>query len=188
MKKRIATIYNHQRCFTKTLSDYIHIGIQSENLESKLYSLEFICKNLELLDEVDSIIFGTPTYFGNVSANMKKFMDSTVNIWDNRKWNKKIAAGFTHSSSLSGDKQSALMSIFIFAQQHGMIWAGIDLKSNEKVKNFDVNLNRLGSWVGLMAESPNKAKTLKINVSDIKTAEYFGARIAKITKKFESIL
>ena len=65
-----------------------------------------------------------------------------------------------------------------------MIWTGIDLKSNEKPKNFDINLNRLGSWMGLMAESPNKDENLKTNVSDIKTAEYFGARIAKITKKF----
>jgi multimeric flavodoxin WrbA len=185
MKKRIATIYNHQHCFTKTLSDYIHIGIQSENVESEIYEAEFICENLQLLDKVDSIIFGTPTYFGNVSTNIKKLMDSTVHIWDNKKWNNKIAAGFTHSSALSGDKQSALMSIFIFAQQHGMIWTGIDLKSNEKPKNFDVNLNRLGSWMGLMAESPNKDENSKTNISDIKTAEYFGARIAKITKNFK---
>ena len=36
-----------------------------------------------------------------------------------------------------------------------------------------------------MTESPSKDKELEINVSDIKTAEYFGARIAKITKKFQ---
>ena len=69
-----------------------------------------------------------------------------------------------------------------------MIWTGVDLKSNERPEDFDVNLNRLGSWMGLMAESPNKDENLKINVSDIKTAEYFGARIAKITKKFKYIL
>ena len=112
-------------------------------------------------------------------------MDSTVDIWDNKGWNNKIAAGFTHSSALSGDKLGALMSIFIFAQQHGMMWIGVDLKSNETLKNFDVKLNRLGSWMGLMTESPSKDKELEINVSDIKTAEYFGARIAKITKKFQ---
>jgi flavorubredoxin len=78
MKKRIATIYNHQHCFTKILSDYIHIGIQSENVESEIYEADFICENLQLLDKVDSIIFGTPTYFGNVSTNIKKLMDSTV--------------------------------------------------------------------------------------------------------------
>ncbi|WHA05136.1 flavodoxin family protein [Candidatus Bandiella numerosa] len=185
MKKRIATIYDHENCFTKTLSKYIHIGIQSENVESKTYEAKFICENLQLLDEVDSIIFGTPTYFGNVSTNIKKLMDSTVDIWDNKGWNNKIAAGFTHSSALSGDKLGALMSIFIFAQQHGMMWIGVDLKSNETLKNFDVKLNRLGSWMGLMTESPSKDKEPEINVSDIKTAEYFGARIAKITKKFQ---
>jgi NAD(P)H dehydrogenase (quinone) len=185
MKKRIATIYDHELCFTKTLSRYIDIGIQSENVESTTYEAKFICENLQLLDDVDSIIFGTPTYFGNVSTNIKKLMDSTVDIWDNKKWNNKIAAGFTHSSALSGDKLGALMSIFIFAQQHGMMWIGVDLKSNEMLKDSDVKLNRLGSWMGLMAESPNKDKKLEINVSDIKTAEYFGARIARITKKFE---
>lgn len=183
MKKRIAIIYNHQDCFTKLLSDYICNGILSQGIQPEPYEAGFICQNLKLLDEVNSIIFGTPTYFGNVSAGVKKFMDSTVKIWENKKWNNKIAAGFTHSSALSGDKLTALLALFIFAQQHGMIWTGLDLKSNERSENTNVNLNRLGSWIGFMAESPSKNKKTQVNLGDISTAEYFGARIAKITKK-----
>lgn len=184
MKSNIAIIYNNKNCFTKQLSDYIQIGIKAESMSSTMYEAEFISNNLNLLDKYEAIIIGTPTYFGNVSANIKKFMDSTTEIWDNGRWNNKIAAGFTHSSALSGDKLNALMSIFVFAQQHGMIWAGLDLKSNSRVSGCDVELNKLGSWVGLMTESPKKYRDNETNISDIKTAEYFGMRIAKLTKMF----
>ena len=184
MKNNIAIIYNNKNCFTNQLSDYIQAGIKKEGISSVTYDSEFISNNINLLDESEAIIIGTPTYFGNVSANIKKFMDSTTGVWDNGKWRNKLAAGFTHSSALSGDKLNALMSIFVFAQQHGMIWTGLDLKSNSKVKGYDTELNRLGSWVGLMAESPKKYQGNKTNISDIKTAEYFGMRIAKLTKMF----
>ena len=184
MRNTIAIIYDNENCFTKQLSDYIQIGIKAEGMHSEVYESEFISNNLNLLDEAKAIIIGTPTYFGNVSSSIKKFMDSTTNIWDNKKWNNKIAAGYTHSSALSGDKLSALISIFIFAQQHGMVWSGLDLKSNEKIGDDNIGLNRLGSWMGLMTESPGKYRDREINVSDIKTAEYFGARIAKLTKRF----
>lgn len=182
MSKTVAIIYDNNFCYTKKISSHIQYGINVEKVETILYKSKFISCNLHLLDKMDAIVFGTPTYFGNVSMNIKKFMDSTTNIWHQKKWNNKIAAGFTHSTSLNGDKLSALMSIFIFAQQHGMIWSGLDIRSNEKILDYNVNLNRMGSWIGLMVESIKEGE--KTNISDIKTAEYFGARIAKVTKNF----
>lgn len=35
-----------------------------------------------------------------------------------------------------------------------MIWAGLDLRSCEKVKDYGLELNQPGSWIGLMAQSP----------------------------------
>ena len=182
MSKIIAIIYDNNFCYTKKISNHIQNGISAEKVRTIVYKSQFISDNLHLLDKVDTIIFGTPTYFGNVSTNIKKFMDSTTSIWHEKKWNNKIAAGFTHSTSLNGDKLSALMSIFIFAQQHGMIWSGLNIRTNEKTLDYNINLNRMGSWIGLMVESIKKGQD--INISDIKTAEYFGVRIAKVTKHF----
>lgn len=183
MNKKIAIIYNSKHCYTRKLSHHIQNGITFEAVRSQTYCSQYISEHLCLLDNVDAIIFGTPTYFGNVSTNIKNFMDSTTDIWRHKKWNNKVAAGFTHSSALSGDKLNALMSILIFAQQHGMIWAGVDVKCNETLNKSNVPLNRFGSWIGLMVESEKSNK--KTSYSDIKTAEYFGARIAKVTKSFK---
>ena len=181
MSGNIAIIYDNNNCFTRYLANYIQSGVKTENINSIMYEAEFIINNLKLLDGSQAIILGTPTHFGNVSYNIKKFMDATNEIWDSRKWSNKIAAGFTHSSGLNGDKLSALMSIFIFAQQHGMIWVGLDLKSNAKIDNDNTKLNKCGSWMGFMAEPPKQSQN---NTSNKKTAEYFGARVAKLTKMF----
>jgi NAD(P)H dehydrogenase (quinone) len=184
MEKNIVIIYYNKHCYSSTLANHIKMGAEVEGVKAMSYDVSHINQNMHLLDEADGIIFGSPTYFGSVSAEMKGFMDSTVGIWDDKRWNNKIAAGFTHSSALSGDKLSALMTMFIFAAQHGMLWVGLDLKACDKIEGYDLELNQFGSWMGLMAQSPNKAKSPSFNQSDLETAKYFGARIALITKKF----
>ncbi len=48
------------------------------------------------LDAADAIIFGSPTYFGSLSAEMKRFLEGTVDRWvDGPRWKDKLAAGFT---------------------------------------------------------------------------------------------
>ena len=44
------------------------------------------------------------------------------------KWRDKVAAGFTNSGAQNGDKLNSLISMALFAAQHGMIWVGLDLK------------------------------------------------------------
>ena len=105
-------------------------------------------------------------------------MDSTLEIWKKRGWKNKISAGFTHSYSLNGDKLSTLISIFLFAQQHGMIWKGLDLKSNELI--MGKNLNSMGSWVGLMAKHWNIKNNRDENCNDKETVKYFGRSIANL--------
>jgi NAD(P)H dehydrogenase (quinone) len=184
MRKNICIIYYNERCYSSKLAEHIKAGVEAEGVTAISYDVSYISQNIGLLDQADAIIFGSPTYFGSVAAEMKKFMDSTVAVWDNKRWNNKIAAGFTHSSALSGDKLSALMTMFVFAAQHGMLWAGLELRACEKVAGYDLELNQLGSWVGLMAQSPNKGDSPDTNLSDLQTAKYFGARIALMTKKF----
>ena len=75
------------------------------------------------LGAADAIIMGSPTYMGSVSWQFKKFADASSKQWFSQAWKDKIAAGFTNSAGLSGDKLSTLNSIFTLAMQHSMIWA-----------------------------------------------------------------
>ena len=175
-------MYHANQSYSDEIAGHIQKGVKSFGLASEKYDCVYINDKLDKLINMDAIILGSPTYFGAASAEMKKFMDLTGKIWQKQLWKNKIAAAFTHSSALSGDKLSVLQQFFIFAQQHGMIWVGLDIESCQN--NADKNkLNYLGSWSGLMALTPDGNRGLAYeSETDKLTAQYFGARIAKITK------
>jgi NAD(P)H dehydrogenase (quinone) len=142
------------------------------------------------LEASDAIIFGAPTYNGSLSSRMKRFFeDSTKPAWNDMKWRDKIAAGFTNSGAQHGDKLSSLMSMVLFAAQHGMIWVGLDLKPGNATSKGSVNeLNRLGSWLGAMAQSNgDEGPDLSPIESDLKTAAYLGRRVATTTLRLRAL-
>lgn len=135
---------------------------------------------LEKLHQADAIVFGSPTYMGGVAAQFKAFLDASGSIWFAQQWKDKIAGGFTHSSSLSGDKQGTLIYLAIHAAQHSMIWIGAgDLPSPYFGK--DDGINRLGSFLGVMGQSPMNTSGEKaaLEEGDRLTAEKYGQRIAE---------
>lgn len=141
----------------------------------------------DTLEASDAIIFGSPTYSGLISAKLKQFMeDSTKTAWFEQKWRNKIAAGFTNSGAQHGDKLNSLISMALFAAQHGMIWVGLDLMPGNSSSTGSVDdLNRHGSWLGAMTQSNNDQSADETpNQSDLKTAAYLGQRVAEVTRRF----
>ncbi len=175
---KIAILYYSRYAHIEEVTKAIANGIKLETIEPILMHCSEASS--DVLNEVDGIIFGTPTYFGSISSELKAFFDTTSSIWIQQKWRNKIAAGFTHSSGLSGDKLNTLQQLMIFAMQHGMIWVGLDLLPNQEKENF--KLNRLGSWTGLMTQS-EMTNGIPLIEDDLETAKYFGQRVAKITKR-----
>lgn len=137
------------------------------------------------LDAADAILFGSPTYMGSASAQFKTFMDATSKLWYEQKWKDKIAAGFTNSASQSGDKLSTLTQLAIFAAQHSMIWVGTGLMpGNNHSKGSVEDLNRLGSFLGAMAQSnADQGPEAGPIASDLRTAEHLGRRVAEIAAR-----
>lgn len=136
----------------------------------------------ETLAASDAIVFGSPTYSGTVSARLKKFMeDSTRSAWLPQAWRNKIAAGFTNSGAQHGDKLNSLMTMTLFAAQHGMIWVGLDLFPGRTADD----LNRIGGWLGAMAQSDDVSPELSPIASDLKTAAHLGQRVAEFARRFQ---
>ena len=77
------------------------------------------------LDTCQAIVFGTPTYMGGVSAQLKSFMDAMAPRWYQKAWNGKFGAAFTVSAKASGDKLNCLQDLLTFGMQMGMIWVGV---------------------------------------------------------------
>jgi len=132
------------------------------------------------LARADAIIFGSPTYMGNVSWQFKKFADATSKVWATQGWRDKLAAAFTNSASVAGDKQTTLYTLFTLAQQHGMLWAGTGMMpANAKASTRD-DLNYLSSFAGLATASPSDASVEEMVPGDLRTAFQFGKRIRAV--------
>lgn len=138
------------------------------------------------LEAAEAIIFGCPTYMGSASAQFKTFMDASSKPWAQQKWKNKFAAGFTNSASQSGDKLSTLSQLSVFAAQHGMIWVSLGmLPGNNNSKGSVEDLNRLGSFLGAMAQSNSDQGPDGGPIpSDLKTAELLGLRVAEAVTQF----
>ena len=137
----------------------------------------------DLLAKARTIIFGSPTYMGNVSWQFKRFADTASSVWFKQGWKDKLAAGFTNSASVAGDKQTTLYTLFTLAQQHGMLWAGTGMMpSNAKSAQRD-DVNYLSSFAGLATATPSDASVDEIPAGDLKTARLFGERIRQVTAR-----
>ena len=141
--------------------------------------------DLAKLNESDAILFGCPTYYGSVTAQMKTFMDRLYEIWSTQAWKNKIAAGFTDSSALNGDKLNVLTQFMLFAMQHSMIWVGVETLPRDERKKLPFQYNRMGGWLGLMSQSDGEGMGKTPPESDHQTAEMFGQRIVSICNKLK---
>ena len=134
---------------------------------------------LAALSSADGIVFGTPTYMGGYSAQMKAFIDGCGGVWFQQGWKDKLAAGFTHSQGLSGDKLATLMGLMVNALQHGMVWVG-----NAQMPEGDTpdKVNRLSSYSGAMAQTYQQDET---HAADRETATRFGKRVAETLVRWQ---
>jgi len=179
---------------TKALADAVQKGAAG-NAESELMEIkgEQIIEGrfkddafLARLDQADAIIFGSPTYMGMVSGQMKCFLDATSSRWMSGSWNSKLAAGFTTSLGLSGDKQSTLSYLVTVACQHGMIWISSDSPNSLFTGDaMDTATNRPSSSTGVMSQV-NFGPDFKPTIGDLKTGELLGARVAILASKFKA--
>ncbi|WP_091449255.1 flavodoxin family protein [Actinokineospora iranica] len=133
------------------------------------------------LAEADAIIFGSPTYMGSQSAAFQTFAEASGGVWTDQGWQGKLAAGFTNSASVNGDKLAVLTSLSLFAAQHGMTWVPLGLPPGWlfRADGSADDLNRLGSFLGAMAQSPSDLGPDAAPAdADLRTAEHLGARVA----------
>ena len=136
------------------------------------------------LDAADAIIFGSPTYMGNVSWQFKKFADASSKRWFTRAWQDKFFAGFSVSASLVGDKGMTLAYLQTLASQHGGLWISLGLPPSNASAATRNDVNNLGGSVGLLVQAPSDAGADKIPAGDVQTARQFGERVAAVVGRF----
>jgi NAD(P)H dehydrogenase (quinone) len=77
------------------------------------------------LATADAVIFGTPTRFGNMCAQMRQFLDATGRLWKNGALVGKVGSVFTSSGTQHGGQESTILSVHLTLLHHGMVIAGL---------------------------------------------------------------
>ncbi|MFJ2739559.1 NAD(P)H:quinone oxidoreductase [Streptomyces sp. NPDC087440] len=73
------------------------------------------------MEWADAVIFGTPTRYGNVSSQLKQFIDTLGGLWAAGKLADKVYSGFTSSATLHGGQESTLLALYNCAYHFGGI-------------------------------------------------------------------
>lgn len=77
------------------------------------------------LAQADALIFGTPTRFGNMCAQMRNFLDQTSSQWQNGELIGKVGSVFTSTASQHGGQETTITSFHTTLLHHGMILVGV---------------------------------------------------------------
>lgn len=85
----------------------------------------------------DAIIFGTPTRFGNMTAQMRNFLDQTGKLWMEGALVGKVGSVFT-STGTGGGNESTILTFIPTLLHHGMIYVGLPYACPELVDISEV--------------------------------------------------
>lgn len=119
----------------------------------------------------DAIIFGSPTRFGNVSSELKAYVDSLGGLWFQGKLNGKAGSAFTSTSSPHGGNESTLITMYNFMAHLGLIIVPLGYG--------DPSMFQAGTPYGASAVSGQTAAPPTEN--DLAVARYQGRRVAFVS-------
>lgn len=182
---RVAVAYHSGFGHTATSAAAVAAGARDSGAEVVMIAVDAITDDgWQELDESDALVFGCPTYMGNVSAGFQAFAEKTSRRCINGTWQNKIAAGFTNSGAKSGDKLQTLMSLAVFAAQHHMLWVSLGLPPGwNSSTGSDQDLNRLGFWLGAAAATDVDAGPERVHSADVATCRHLGTRISAVCRQ-----
>ena len=86
------------------------------------------------LADMDGIIIGTPTRFGNMCAQMRQFLDATGQLWLHGKLVGKPGGVFTSSNTQHGGQESIILSVHTTLLHHGMVIVGLPYTFREQMR------------------------------------------------------
>lgn len=130
------------------------------------------------LGEYDAIIFGTPTRFGNMTAQMRNFLDQTGKLWMQGALVGKVASVFT-STGTGGGNESTILTFIPTLLHHGMIYVGLPYSCPELT---DISEVKGGSPYGAgTIAGPDGSRTP--SAKELAMARFQGKHVAGITAK-----
>ena len=132
---------------------------------------------LEDLENIDGIILGSPTRFGNMCAQLRNFLDQTGSLWMKGTLVGKPAGVFCCTATIHGGQETTLISMMFTLLHHGAIIAGVPYSVKELVET-----QKGGTPYGPTAVVGPLANEPPTEI-DLKIAKELGKRVTQIAKK-----
>jgi NAD(P)H dehydrogenase (quinone) len=133
---------------------------------------------LDDLQEADGILFGSPTRYGNMTAQMKQLIDSTASLWLKGALEGKPAGVFTSTASTHGGQETTLLTMMAPLLHLGMIIVGVPYS----VPGMLHTEGRGGTPYGASTVAGARGELIP-TAEDLEIARAQGKRIAEIAKK-----
>ena len=130
------------------------------------------------LREADGVIFGSPTRYGNMTAQMKQLIDSTASLWLKGEMEGKPAGVFTSTATTHGGQETTLLTMMVPLVHLGMVIVGVPYS----VEGMIHTEARGGTPYGATTIAGTRGE-LQPSKEDLAIARVLGQRVATITKK-----
>ena len=131
------------------------------------------------LAEADAVIFGTPTRFGNMAAQMRQFLDQTGGLWVKGALVGKLGSVFVSTGTQHGGQETTITSFWHTLAHHGMVIVGVPYACAE-LSNMQEITGGGPYGAGTLA-NPDGSRTPSAN--ELAIAKYQGAHVAKLAIK-----
>ncbi len=157
---KVLVVYHSETGNTKKMAEAVAEGVREvDGVTVEIKSVENASE--KDLVEADGIILGAPTYFGQMSAKMKEFIDKSISVW--QRLEGKVGAAFTTSLWEVGGNETALLSMVYAMLCHGMVIVG--------------QIDRFGCYGACGFSSPSKEQ--------LAAARKLGRKVAETVKKLK---
>lgn len=151
----------------------------AEQAGAKLDQAALIADPKEL-DQYDAIIFGSPTRFGNMTAQMRNFLDQTGSLWAKGALVGKVGSVFT-STGTGGGNESTIISFVTTLIHHGMVYVGLPYSCPELSETSEVKGGSPWGAATIAGADGSRQPTEK----ELAQARFQGAHVAKIAAKLK---
>ncbi len=133
------------------------------------------------LAEADAILFGTPTRFGNMAAQMRNFLDQTGELWVKGALVGKVGSVFVSTASQHGGQETTITSFHTTLLHHGMVIVGVPY-----------TVPALTNMTEITGGTPYGASTLagidgsrQLSENEREIARFQGRHVAEIAKRLK---
>lgn len=134
---------------------------------------------IEDLASADAIVFGTPTRFGNMSGQMRQFLDSTGGLWAKGALVDKVGSVFASTATQHGGQESTILSFHVTLLHHGMIVVGLPYTFQAQSRIDEITG---GSPYGASTIVGTKGERMP-SENELAAARFQGRRVAEIAAR-----